>query len=238
MSHLVLSPGFDHVFSLEYPFFFFIIPTSLQLASTFHPLIELNLLNLIQPLRFQAYTYNMLQLICKFNFPPLGSLGQGLYCIYFGIFGGYMVISDKRNEWAKTFPLGPKNSSLVNWKRRDLKSRNFIWPRKGDSLYPTVEFYPKAKYKTSEDWKEGKYISLQLEREADPKLGLTCRPRAIPLWHRCQPKQRNRLRGGLADAELGKFQGQLLGDKDSPPRICSILRLWSPEQRNLLPIQE
>lgn len=80
------------------PFFFFIIPTSLQLASTFHPLIELNLLNLIQPLRFQAYTYNMLQLICKFNFPPLGSLGQGLYCIYFGIFGGYMVISDKRNE--------------------------------------------------------------------------------------------------------------------------------------------
>lgn len=151
MSHLVLSPGFDHIFSLEYSFFFFIIPSSLQLANIFHPWMELNLLNLIQPLRFQAYTYNMLQLICKFNFPhwALTSLGQGLYCIYFVIFSGYVVIADKINEWTKTFPLGPKNSSLVNWKRGDLKSRNFIWPRKGDNLYPTVEFYQKAKYKMS-----------------------------------------------------------------------------------------
>lgn len=93
MSRLVFSLGFDHIYSLKYPFFFFIIPSSLQLANTVHPLIELNLLNLIQPLRFQAYTYNMLQLICKFNFPhwALISLGQGWYCIYFGIFSGYMV---------------------------------------------------------------------------------------------------------------------------------------------------
>lgn len=52
------------------------------------------------------------------------------------------------------FTLGPKNSSLVNLKRRDLKSRNFTWPRKGDHLYSTVEFYQKSQTQNEWAWKE------------------------------------------------------------------------------------